>query len=131
MNERADNRTISRLATVGRFGRNRYSNGHINFAVDRESGNEAFREGTESAGISRSPKIFGHSKGHGRPLSGVVPMIKDFFKTFSKLQEQSRQKKAEQSRAQKLINEARQEEAEVVERINAIVIDINRKKNNG
>jgi hypothetical protein len=58
-------------------------------------------------------------------------MIKDFFKTFSKLQEQSRQKKAEQSRAQKLINEARQEEAEVVERINAIVIDINRKKNNG
>jgi hypothetical protein len=58
-------------------------------------------------------------------------MIKDFFKTFSSLSEKNRQERAEQSRDQKLIDKARQEEAEVVERINAIVVDINRKKNNG
>jgi hypothetical protein len=58
-------------------------------------------------------------------------MIKDFFNMFTKLKEEAMQDRAERSRDLDNLKGIIEDEDQTVERINAIVVDIKSKKNNG
>jgi hypothetical protein len=138
-NDRSTDSSNRRLGPIrqGSYGSGR-SSGHIGLTLARKQRIEGSRyresitRATAQQGLSGGiPKISRHIQRLRGAISGHFPMIKDFFNMFTKLKEEAMQDRAERSRDLDNLKGIIEDEDETVERINAIVVDIKSKKNNG